>query len=210
MIQVIPSINHEQIYYKKSAKIGDHWKQFYGTNTNDTLYYTLLDTAQIYVFNKLTTIKLLHIRNYGGLLDKEQIWSEEFGRLSDDHNEGFTDNLRGCIINNVLYGDTLVTGVEENKTIISNYGLSQNYPNPFNPTTNIVYQIKDKGFVTLKVFDILGREVSQLVNETKEAGEYFAIFDAINLPSGVYVYSLIVNNSNGAGFVSTKKMTLVK
>ena len=86
----------------------------------------------------------------------------------------------------------------------------QNYPNPFNPTTNIVYQIKEKGFVSLKVFDILGREVSQLVNETKEPGEYFVTFDASDLTSGIYIYSLIVNDSKGIGFVSNQKMTLVK
>lgn len=80
-----------------------------------------------------------------------------------------------------------------------------NYPNPFNPTTNIVYQIKEKGFVSLKVFDIIGREVSQLVNEPKEPGAYSVSFDASNLPSGVYIYSLRVND-----FVQNKKMTLLK
>ena len=81
----------------------------------------------------------------------------------------------------------------------------QNYPNPFNPTTNIVYQIKEKGFVSLQVFDIIGREVSQLVKETKEPGVYSVSFDASNLPSGVYIYSLRVND-----FVQNQKMTLLK
>ncbi|HAB51097.1 MAG TPA: T9SS C-terminal target domain-containing protein, partial [Ignavibacteriales bacterium] len=79
------------------------------------------------------------------------------------------------------------------------------YPNPFNPTTNIVYQIKEKGFVSLQVFDIIGREVSQLVKETKEPGVYSVSFDASNLPSGVYIYSLRVND-----FVQNQKMTLLK
>ncbi len=209
-----PGLNHEQIYYKKNAKLGDHWQQV--LDATDTLYFTILDTAQVHFFNKTRTIKLLNIRNYSGLLNKEQIWSEEFGKLSDDHNEGFTDNLMGCIINNVLYGDTLITGIEKNEINIGSYSLLQNYPNPFNPTTNIVYQIKEKGFVSLKVFDILGREVSQLVNETKEPGEYIVTFNASNpangtvLPSGIYIYSLIVNNPKGIGFVSNQKMTLVK
>jgi len=88
---------------------------------------------------------------------------------------------------------------------IESYLLSANYPNPFNPTTNIVYQIKKKGFVSLKVFDIIGREVAQLVNESEEPGQYLVTFDARNLPSGVYIYSLRVND-----FVSNQKMSLVK
>ncbi len=85
------------------------------------------------------------------------------------------------------------------------YSLSQNYPNPFNPTTKIDYQIKDKGFVSLKVFDMLGREVADLVNGTKDVGQYSVEFDAKNLPSGVYIYSLKVND-----FVQINKMTLLK
>ena len=80
-----------------------------------------------------------------------------------------------------------------------------NYPNPFNPTTNINYQIKEKGFVSLKVYDMLGREVANLVNENQEAGQYSVIFNAANLPSGVYIYSLRVND-----FVQNNKMTLLK
>jgi Secretion system C-terminal sorting domain len=86
-----------------------------------------------------------------------------------------------------------------------NYFLNQNYPNPFNPTTSINYQIKEKGFVSLKVYNVLGKLVLDLVNETKEAGEYSVTFDAGELPSGVYIYSLIVNN-----FVQNRKMSLMK
>ena len=89
--------------------------------------------------------------------------------------------------------------------IAYNYELSQNYPNPFNPTTNINYQIKEKGFVSLKIFDMLGKEVANLVNETQDEGQYSVLFDASNLPSGVYVYSLRVND-----FVQNNKMTLLK
>jgi hypothetical protein len=85
------------------------------------------------------------------------------------------------------------------------YVLYQNYPNPFNPTTSIIYQLKDEGFVLLKVFNSLGQEIATLVNEKQNAGKYEVKFDASSLPSGIYFYSIRVND-----FVQTKKMTLLK
>ena len=85
------------------------------------------------------------------------------------------------------------------------YQLSQNYPNPFNPTSTIVYSIKSAALVTLKVYDMLGTEVALLVNENKEPGNYSVLFNANNLPSGIYVYKLTAGN-----FVDLKKLILVK
>ena len=85
------------------------------------------------------------------------------------------------------------------------YKLIQNYPNPFNPSTSINYQVKEKGVVSLKVYDMLGREVASLVNENQESGKYSVTFNAASLPSGVYIYSLRVND-----FVQNNKMTLMK
>ncbi len=85
------------------------------------------------------------------------------------------------------------------------YQLYQNYPNPFNPTTQISYSIKAVGTVTLKVYDMLGKEVANLVNERKEPGNYSATFNAADLPSGIYVYKLTAND-----FTDTKKLMLVK
>lgn len=83
--------------------------------------------------------------------------------------------------------------------------LKSNYPNPFNPSTVINYSVKEAGLVKLKVYDILGSEVAELVNETKEEGYHSVEFNASNLPSGVYIYALQVN-----GFTSSKKMLLMK
>lgn len=94
---------------------------------------------------------------------------------------------------------------QSEKLIVDNYSLNQNYPNPFNPQTIIQYAIKEIGFVELKVYDILGKEVAELVNEVKEEGIHKVYFDGSNLPSGVYVYSLRVND-----FVQNNKMTLLK
>jgi len=85
------------------------------------------------------------------------------------------------------------------------YLLSQNYPNPFNPSTSINYSMPKAGFVSLKVYDILGREVANLVNQYKQAGNYIVDFNASAFTSGMYFYKLEVND-----FVSVKKMVLVK
>ncbi|MBS1494805.1 MAG: T9SS type A sorting domain-containing protein [Bacteroidetes bacterium] len=88
-----------------------------------------------------------------------------------------------------------------------NYVLEQNYPNPFNPTTKINYEIKSSGFISLKVFDLLGKEVAALVNEKQNAGSYVVNFNSseFNLPSGIYFYTL-----NAGEFKETKKMVMVK
>jgi hypothetical protein len=93
---------------------------------------------------------------------------------------------------------------------IKTYALNQNYPNPFNPTTVINYQLPNDGFVTLKVYDILGRLVKTLVNENKSEGRYSVEFNGSNLASGVYIYQLKVNGASGRNFSSTKKLMLLK
>ena len=91
------------------------------------------------------------------------------------------------------------------KTIPNEYKLSQNYPNPFNPVTKINFAIQKQGLVTLKVYDMLGREVAALVNEFKQAGYYSLDFNASGLSSGIYFYKLQVND-----FTDIKKMVLIK
>ncbi len=92
-----------------------------------------------------------------------------------------------------------------NEKIPFEYSLFQNYPNPFNPTTVINYQLPAEGFVTIKVYDILGKEVVELVNENKAAGYYPVNFDASKLASGIYIYSI-----NAGSFSMSKKMILTK
>ncbi len=114
--------------------------------------------------------------------------------------------LKGCIIDGVVYGDTTVVSVEdENPEMPKEFSLSQNYPNPFNPSTNIQYAIDSRQYVSLKVYDILGKEVAILVNEEKLAGNYKITFDASSLPSGIYFYQL-----QAGSFVQTRKMVLLK
>jgi len=95
--------------------------------------------------------------------------------------------------------------VEVNNLTPNSFVLEQNYPNPFNPSTIIKYSITDKQFVTLKVHDILGNEISTLISEIKPAGNYEIEFNADNISAGVYYYTIITDN-----FVQTKKMVLLK
>ncbi|MBK7106022.1 MAG: S8 family peptidase [Ignavibacteriae bacterium] len=93
----------------------------------------------------------------------------------------------------------------ENENIFYYTELVGNYPNPFNPSTTIKYQIPEKTIVKLSVFDVLGREVAQLVNEEQDAGKYSVQFNATNYASGIYFYHIEAGN-----YVATKKMILMK
>lgn len=105
-----------------------------------------------------------------------------------------------------VYKNAGVTGISQIPSDLpQNYSLLQNYPNPFNPSTNIRFEISGSGFVTLKVFDVLGREVAVLVNEYVRAGNYNVNFTTSKLSSGTYFYQLRVGNN-----VETKRMMLIK
>jgi hypothetical protein len=89
--------------------------------------------------------------------------------------------------------------------------LTQNFPNPFNPNTIINYQLPISNFVSLKVYDAIGKEVSTLVNEKQNAGSYEIEFNGEGLPSGIYFYKLEVGSPREARkFVETKRMILLK
>jgi hypothetical protein len=96
-------------------------------------------------------------------------------------------------------------GIKHNSSVVKDYSLSQNYPNPFNPTTNIKFSIKNSSLVTLRVYDVTGRMVTELVNEKLSTGSYDYSFNGTNLSSGVYFYTLKAD-----GFTDTKKMMLIK
>lgn len=111
----------------------------------------------------------------------------------------YIDNVR------VICYNPVTTSITGNSEVPLRYNLSQNYPNPFNPSTSIKFELPQSGFVSLKVFDLLGREVANLVNEVKQAGSYNLEFNASNFASGIYYYKLESN-----GFSDTKKMILIK
>jgi len=109
----------------------------------------------------------------------------------------------GKYIGEPLFCCTSVQVEEEN--IPETFVLKQNYPNPFNPTTTIEYSLPNPSFTTLKIYDILGREIQTLVQERQTAGPHSVVFEARDLPSNIYFYKL-----EGDGFYEIRKMVLVR
>ncbi len=122
----------------------------------------------------------------------------------------FIDDNTGYVVGNVGLIKKTTTGgsvfIENNSsTVPSGFTLYQNYPNPFNPETVISYSLKRNSFVTLRIFDILGKEINSLINEKQNTGSYSVNFNGKNLPSGIYFYKLQAGN-----FSKTRKMVMVK
>jgi hypothetical protein len=103
-------------------------------------------------------------------------------------------------------GSPIASVTPEKGLIATGYELSQNYPNPFNPSTKITFSLKEAGSISLKVYDVLGKEVAVLAEGSQAPGVYSVSFDAKNLSSGMYFYTLRTSN----GFSQTKKMMLMK
>jgi hypothetical protein len=118
-----------------------------------------------------------------------------------------TRNPSGGTTELVLAGTDVqwTTGVQNTKMIPDKFALFQNYPNPFNPETRISFDMPNSGLVTLKVYDILGRHISTLVNEIMQAGSHSCVWNSYNLPSGIYFYKLNIQS-----FTQVRKMVLMK
>lgn len=132
--------------------------------------------------------------------------------IGTDHFINLTSNLNSARVANQwsVMGDhdllDIVTDVRDlNSGIPSAYELGQNYPNPFNPSTSIRFAIPEAGMVSMKIYNTLGQEVATIVDEFRNAGTHVVDFNASNLTSGIYFYTVNANN-----FTSTKKMLLVK
>jgi hypothetical protein len=117
-------------------------------------------------------------------------------------NTGFAVGQNGVVLKTTSSG----IGIKKISTEIPDrFSLSQNYPNPFNPATNLRFEVTETGIVTLKIYDVLGREVTTLVNEQLEPGTYEVYWDASVYNGGVYFYSLASENYSQA-----RKMILLK
>ena len=122
----------------------------------------------------------------------------KFTGLSQYGNNLFLDNI--CVVGNSTGIVNTLNGI-----LPQSFNLSQNYPNPFNPTTKINFSVPENGLVTLKIYDILGKEVMTLLNETVSAGNYDITFNGSNLASGAYFYRV-----ESGEFSAIKRMVLIK
>lgn len=126
-----------------------------------------------------------------------------FEQIMDNANWGIADSLISRSVRWLTEGIVLDNPVEG--SIPESYNLDQNYPNPFNPATTISYSIPEESLVSLKIYDVMGSEVTELVNARQAAGVYSINFDASSLASGTYFYKLTAGD-----FISIKKMVLLK
>lgn len=153
-----------------------------------------------------------------GTTDGGKSWKEQssytaqylFGIDFVDSNNGWIVGWYGTILHTTNGGVTFVDSKKNNKETPTNFQLYQNYPNPFNPTTTIKYEIPEESFVKIIIYDILGREIVTLVNKEQTTGRYEVSFNASNLSSGVYFYSLSVTSSNKINNIQVRKMVLIK
>lgn len=177
--------NSDVNYYKIYRKVKDtpSWitPECIGTVPRGTLAFT--DPDYVYT-NNFQTILLYDVKAY----------CSAWGTMSQDSYQG---PYYGILVKSSA--DSLLAKNQVFENSITNY------PNPFNPATQIRYSIKEKGFVSLQVYDVLGNKVADLVNEYKPAGSYDASFDASSLPSGIYISRIKAGN-----YLETKKMLFVK
>ena len=196
----------EWLFYSFDIPVGQTLKVPMGEcNTSDSSFINKTSEDSIMFFENNVNTFSYHYD--GGINNRYDIrLTQEFGFInwsSNDSSRNYYKTLLSCEVDRTIYGT--LTNTEREELKLSEYYLKQNYPNPFNPTTTINYSIPKTCFVTLKVYDMLGKEVTTLVNEERRTGNYKVDFDGSYLPSGVYFYRMQAGN-----FSETKKLVLLK
>ncbi len=219
-----PRNSNMEIYYNSSTDGGTTWGGFdtrltpnSANSEHPSISASGLNVHLVYENNQNTNLQIYYRKSTNAGLN----WSGET-RLT---NTAYTSArpsvaVSGNVVHAVWHDSRNVNediyykrdlmgnpvGVTGNSSgIPKDFSLSQNYPNPFNPTTSIGFRIADFGFVSVKVFDITGKEIAILVNEDLSAGAYNVDFDASQYSSGIYFYSMKTGNYSG-----TRKMVLIK
>jgi hypothetical protein len=141
------------------------------------------------------------------LVDPDTSLSDDLPRAIAFSNDGNTAyvGVFGTGYDRIYKFDNVTSVDDQGQVVVNGYKLSQNYPNPFNPSTKISFELPASGFVNLKVYDMLGREVAELVSGEMTSGTHSVNFNASDLASGTYIYRLTAN-----GNVLTNKMLLLK
>ena len=142
--------------------------------------------------------------NYGTAVNSISLCAADFDG-DNDYDLAVSNNGSENI--SIIENLRIISGIDESLETYSpeSFSISQNYPNPFNPIQQQKWQQPETDFITLKIYDILGREMTTLVNEELSAGKHEVTFDATLFSSGIYFYRL-----KAAGFIQTKKMLLLK
>jgi hypothetical protein len=196
----------EWLYYNYALPIGQfsYVPEQICDTTNSPIIYKLSEDST-YIFGN-TIFSMTY--DYEGGIDIFYLikLTQEFGFIewqSASFSENYFKHLLGCNLSGTVYG--ILTDIEDDDKAIFNYSLQQNYPNPFNPNTFIEFSIPSEQIVILKIYDILGNEVTELLNENKKPGNYKIEFNATKLSSGIYFYQLQTNSN-----ILTNKMVLLK
>jgi hypothetical protein len=207
---VTPQINNVQtndslVFWVKfpgfSANYQDFLHIMVSTTTPDINSFYLAHTIYWPAGTSDTTWKrrAFKLTNFPGVTAGSTVFIGFREKVDNNYNDGgsiFLDLTQIEVLTNIQQTSTLAP---------DNFKLSQNFPNPFNPATSISFSVKEKGLVSLRVYDMTGKEVAVLVNKELSSGSYNYNFDASILNSGVYFYTLRAEN-----FTETKKMLLVK
>ena len=173
---------------------------------NDEIVFNYDDNSKILNMGDIVRFHYNTDGNLDTLVNLHAVYCGYLGNtatLIDTYGNNIT--LTDCAGYNNFYYSSFVTGAEANIVKDRTYTLFQNYPNPFNPTTTINYSIPRTSLVTIKVYDVLGREIETLVNDEKHIGNYKVEFNASKLASGIYFYKM-----QAGDFSETKKLILLK
>lgn len=203
-----PGLNGSGLIYKLNGKTGDSWPLREGSNYAKARISRIF---QMEIFGHLTNVTSFVSYYWYSERDSISITADlvtlEYGVIARNAGPEGTGRLDiiGADINGTQYGNLQTVSVKNWNHLPNKFSLEQNYPNPFNPTTLINYQLPKSSHVTLKVYDMLGKEVCKLVDEEKIVGNYKVTFNGTNLSSGVYFYRLTTGY-----FSQIKKMLLLK
>jgi photosystem II stability/assembly factor-like uncharacterized protein len=186
-------------YYSDDS--GLNWKKVSSINGKDVTSFVVSQTSAYYAGSSDRGISVS--------TDRGLSWRSANIGLTDSSVTSLLIDKKGYLYaatdNGLFMSTGIVTGYREGTRGPSSFSLSQNYPNPFNPTTAISYKLSSLTHITLKVYDVLGREVATLIDEVRPPGDYSVQFDGSRLPSGVYFYRFAAGN-----FVQIRKMVLIK
>ncbi len=209
-----------QVDNANNKTVSEHKKEFLAASINSTASINNFGIQSIFICSSISNNTLLGLNSSCKTYCQQQYTNNTYTLKEGlgltyanvyENGSAITHGiyeLKAARINGISYGDTtlFVDVKDENIKQPETFSLSQNYPNPFNPNTTIEYSIPEGGLVELKVFDVLGREIKTLINGFVEVGNHSVNFNASNLSSGVYFYSIKYAGKN----TITKKMLLTK